>query len=74
MAFPWPLGSPGPGFAVVNFAVSVASGCGAAVAGRANTTAAAIIVRTTVANNRLGFKVASLPFGRFLLCLFVVQA
>src|SRR5215211_1625736 len=48
MACPWPLGSPGPGTSVVKFARSVARGFGAAVAGRASTTAAASIVRTTV--------------------------
>src|SRR5215207_8178397 len=60
-ACPWPLGSPGPGTSVVKFARSVARGFGAAVAGRASTTAAASIVRTTVANNRLDFKVITPP-------------
>src|SRR5215213_8480724 len=54
-------GMPVPGTSVVKFARSVARGFGAAVAGRASTTAAASIVRTTVANNRLDFKVITPP-------------
>jgi hypothetical protein len=59
-ACPWPLGSPGPGTSVVKFARSVARGFGAAIAGRASTTAAATIVRTAVANNRVDFEVITL--------------